>query len=182
MAKGDRRIDRRVVAQLGQPVLRRRATEVDPAVIPTPEFQQFIDKMHAVLETAGGVGLAAPQIFDGRRVFLAAILPAADEEDPPVVETLVNPTLSELSAKKIKRWEGCLSFIELLVNVPRHASLRVDYLDRTGAAKSLSLSGFAARVVQHENDHLDGVLTIDRAESPTEIVKASEYDDVFGSD
>jgi len=174
-------IDRKVVAQLGQPVLRTAAQEVPESEIAKPEFQAFVDHMHQVLETAGGVGLAAPQVFRSQRVFLAA-LPSGEDPDELVVETFINPKLSNQSAEMQDRWEGCLSFIELMVLVPRHISLTVDYLDRQGNPKRLQLSGFPARVVQHENDHLDGVLTIDRARSPMEIIKASEFDDVVEPD
>jgi peptide deformylase len=181
VAKSRKPIDREIVAQLGQPVLREVAREVSSADIASPEFQAFIDHMHQVLADAGGVGLAAPQVFRSQRVFLAAF---PDEQNPEelAVETLINPKLSDLSPEMEDRWEGCLSFIELMVQVPRHVSLTVDYLDRTGAAKQLRLSGFPARVVQHENDHLDGVLTIDRARSPRQIIKASEFDDVVEQD
>lgn len=181
MAKSRKPIDREVVAQLGQPVLREVAKEVSAPEIGSAEFQAFIDHMHQVLTDAGGVGLAAPQVFRSQRVFLAGF-PDKENPDELVVEALINPKLSDFSPEMEDRWEGCLSFIELMVLVPRHVSLTVDYLDRTGAAKQLRLSGFPARVVQHENDHLDGVLTIDRARSPRQIIKASEYDDVVEAD
>jgi peptide deformylase len=115
-------------------------------------------------------------VFASDRVFLAAVLPSS--EGKPGVETFINPVLSELSDEKAERWEGCLSFIELMVLVPRHRSLKVEYLNRHGQPKSLTLREFPARVVQHEYDHLDGVLTIDRAPSTAQIVKASELDDL----
>lgn len=178
MAKSRPPIDRKVVAQLGQPVLRAPAVDVPVAAIATPEFQAFIDHMHGVLATTGGVGLAAPQVFRSLRVFLAA-LPDPKDPDELAIETLINPKFSDLSNEMEDRWEGCLSFIELMVLVPRHVWLTVEYLDRTGKPKKLRLTDFSARVVQHENDHLDGVLTIDRARSPMHIIKASEYDDLY---
>lgn len=168
------------VAQLGQPILRQVTRKVGPEEIQAEEFQAFLDQMRETMRAEGGVGLAAPQVFDDRRVFLAAILPPARRGEPPEVECFINPRLSDLSEEKKKAWEGCLSFLELLVLVPRHARLRVDYLDRTGTPRALELAGFPARVIQHENDHLDGILTIDRAESTRDIIKASEYEDVFG--
>jgi peptide deformylase len=177
VSKTRKPIDRELVAQLGQPVLRAVADEVSKAEIGTPEFQAFIEHMHQVLLDSGGVGLAAPQVFRSQRIFLAA-LPDEENPDELVIETLINPRLSNLSPEMEDRWEGCLSFIELMVLVPRHSSLVVDYLDLKGTEKRLELSGFPARVVQHESDHLDGVLTIDRARSPRHIIKASELDDV----
>ena len=177
-----RTIDREVVAQLGQPVLRRPAAEVAPDRLRSPEFQALVERMLQTLDTAGGVGLAGPQVFAGERVFIATVLPGPKPSDPRKLEVFVNPRLSELSEDGDIRWEGCLSFIELLVRVPRHLKLRIDYLDRHGAAKTLRLEGFPARVVQHEYDHLDGVLTLDRAASPRDVIKASELDDWDGPD
>lgn len=165
------------IAQLGQPVLRRVADEVTEAEIATPEFQKFIDEMLDTLEDAGGVGLAAPQVFASKRVFLAAILPSKDKDRYADVECFINPVFSELSEEKHTAWEGCLSFLELSVLVPRHVGLVVDYLDRHGVHKKLQVSHFPARVLQHENDHLDGILTIDRADSTLDIVKSSELTD-----
>ena len=170
------------IAQLGQPVLRQVAAEVPQQEIASPEFQLFLDDLQTTLAEAGGVGLAAPQVASGRRVFLAAVLPPTSEDEKPNVEVFINPRLSDLSEEKVTGWEGCLSFLELLVRVPRHKKLRIDYLDRKGEAKAMILSNFPARVIQHENDHLDGVLTIDRAVTTKDIIKASELDAVRRSE
>jgi peptide deformylase len=166
------------IAQLGQPVLRRIAQPLPPESILSPEFQQFLDQMHDTLRESGGVGLAAPQVFVSLRVFLAVTRVAENEDDHPEPNVLINPTLTPLHDEKVPGWEGCLSFPELLVLVPRSRSVRVDYLDRSGAPQSLTLEGFPARVVQHEFDHLEGILTLDRAASTHDIVKASEIDAV----
>lgn len=165
------------IAQLGQPVLRTVAQPVPLEEIQTPEFQEFLDSMEETMRKAPGVGLAAPQVFESRRVFLAAILPPPAKGEFPGIEVFINPTLSELSDEYDGAWEGCLSFIELLVVVPRHRRLKVDYYNRNGEPRSMELAGFPARVVQHEYDHLDGILTIDRAIDPRHIIKASEVDD-----
>jgi peptide deformylase len=164
------------IAQLGQPVLREVAAEINPAALDTPEFQEFLNEMRATLQASRGVGLAAPQVFAGVRVFLAVIEMPEDPDAPRTAEVFINPRLSQLSDEKVKSWEGCLSFPELLVLVPRHRSLQVDYLDAGGTPRSRQLADFPARVVQHENDHLDGILTIDRADSTRDIVKASEIE------
>jgi peptide deformylase len=170
------------IAQLGQPVLWEVAAEVPQAEILGPEFQQFLADMHATLRDASGAGLAAPQVYSSRRVFLAAILPPAAEEAPPEVEVFINPRLGRLSDDVFSAWEGCLSFPELLVYVTRFRQVRVDYLNARGEPSSLDLEGFPARVVQHEFDHLQGVLTLDRAASTRHIIKASEADDVLKKD
>jgi peptide deformylase len=167
------------IAQLGQPVLRQVAREVPAADIRAPEFQRLIDDMLATLVQAHGAGLAAPQVFVSQRLFLAAVLPPAAGQETPGVEVFVNPVLTPLSDEMMPAWEGCLSFIELLVLVPRWRHVRIDYLNRHGEPKALELRQFPARVVQHELDHLDGVLTIDRAEDTRDIVKASEIEAVL---
>jgi peptide deformylase len=166
------------IAQLGQPVLRRIAEPIPLEDIPTPTVQRLIDDMLATLHAAKGAGLAGPQVFASRRIFLAAVLPPADPDGPPGVEVFINPTLLAGGPDKHASWEGCLSFPELLVLVPRFRRVSVEYLDRQGQARVLALEDFAARVVQHEYDHLQGILTIDRAPSTRYIVKASEIEAV----
>jgi peptide deformylase len=164
------------IAQLGQPVLRRVADPVPPGEVLTPEFQEFLIDLRETMLAAPGAGLAAPQVFVSRRVFVARLTPPDPEkpDEPPQVETFINPRLSAFSEEKVSAWEGCLSFEELLVLVPRSRGVRVDYLDARGQPKALLLEGFPARLVQHEYDHLDGVLTLDRAASTRDIIKASE--------
>jgi peptide deformylase len=166
------------IAQLGQPVLREIAAEVPGDEIRGAQFQQLLREMAQTLEEQKGAGLAGPQVFAGRRVFLAAILPGQMEDDPPGVEVFINPKLTPLTDEIARAWEGCLSFPELLVLVPRCRAVRIDYLNAGGEPQSLALVDFPARVVQHEFDHLEGILTIDRAESSLHIVKASEIDAV----
>jgi peptide deformylase len=134
--------------------------------------------MLETLRAANGAGLAGPQVFAGKRIFLAAILPPPGEDDPPDVEVFINPRLVETSAETALAWEGCLSFPELLVLVPRPRRVVVEYLDRHGQPRALELEGFPARVVQHEYDHLEGILTLDRARSTRDIIKGSEIDAV----
>lgn len=165
------------IAQLGQPILRQRAREVSPAEITTPEFQRFLDDMLATAAAAHGVGLAGPQVFRAQRVFVAGVLPAqTDDEEEAAMEIFINPVLTPTATKILWSWEGCLSFMELLVLVPRCQSLRVDYLNRHGQMQTLELSDFPARVVQHEFDHLEGILTLDRAPSTRYIIKATEIE------
>jgi peptide deformylase len=163
------------IAQLGQPVLRRVAEPVPPEAVATVEFQTFLGEMARTLAAAGGVGLAAPQVFRSLRVFLACVTPV-EEGQPLELEAFINPRLTAASRDTESAWEGCLSFPELQVLVPRPCSVRVEYLDARGQPQALDLEGFPARVVQHEYDHLDGVLTLDRAASTHDIIKASELE------
>jgi peptide deformylase len=168
------------VAQLGQPVLRREARDVPPEELATAEFQAFLQAMRETLEKAGGVGLAAPQVFAGVRVFLARVQPPGPDGESAPAEVFVNPRLTAASEEQVSRWEGCLSFPELLVRVPRARQVRVEYLNESGQPRELDLADFPARVVQHEYDHLDGILTLDRAVSTLDIIKASEAEAVLG--
>jgi peptide deformylase len=170
------------IAQLGQPVLRAVAAEVPAVQLGRQPFQELLSDMRDTLAHHKGAGLAAPQVFASVRVFLAAILPPAVEDEPPGVEVFINPKITPLTEEVKDAWEGCLSFAELLVLVPRSVSVRVEYLNENGESRALDLSGFPARVVQHEYDHLEGVLTIDRVESSHDIVKASEIDDILESE
>ena len=168
------------IAQLGQPVLRRVADPVPLHTIVSSEFQELLVAMRATLEEFGGVGLAAPQVFASLRMFLAMIEVPAGENEPRIIEAFVNPRLSFPTEDRTSGWEGCLSFPELMVFVPRYTRVCVEYYDLRGELRMLDLEGLPARVVQHETDHLDGILTIDRAASTRDIVKASEMHVVSG--
>jgi peptide deformylase len=167
------------IAQLGQPILRQVAVELSAEEIHSPEFQRFLDDMLETLHEEKGAGLAGPQVFASKRVFLAAVRTPPSADESPGVEVFINPRIISRSPGQSLAWEGCLSFSELLVLVPRHRQLRVEYLDRQGQPQARDLEGFPARVVQHEQDHLDGILTLDRAPSTRYIIKASEIDAVL---
>jgi peptide deformylase len=167
------------IAQLGQPVLRRVAEPITPEEVRSAGLQRLIEDMTATLREAGGVGLAAPQVFVSRRLFLAAVLAPREPDDPPEVEVFINPRLVPLGDEQESDWEGCLSFPELQVLVPRHRRVRVEFTNRWGEEMALECEDFSARVVQHEQDHLDGILTLDRAASTRDVIKASELDAVL---
>ena len=166
------------IAQLGQPVLRQAAGEVPVDRIATAEFRRLLAEMADTLQQAQGAGLAAPQVFASYRVFLA-MLPRGPELENLTVEVFINPRITWASEEQAAAWEGCLSFPELQVLVRRPRGVRIEYLDRQAQPRILELTGFAARVVQHEHDHLEGILTIDRAASTHDIVKASEMAAVY---
>ena len=166
------------IAQLGQPVLWQQAAAVPVEEIAGAEFQQFLNDLRETLLAQPGVGLAAPQVFSSRRVFLAAVLPPAHAEEAenpkPEIEVFINPRIIEVAAESHSAWEGCLSFPELLVLVSRPKAVRVAYLNAQGEEKVIHAAGFPARVLFHEYDHLEGILTLDRIASPRDIIKASE--------
>jgi peptide deformylase len=170
------------IAQLGQEVLRQPAAPISAEEIASPQFQSFLQDMQETLRSEKGAGLAGPQVFTSKRIFLAAVLPPQTPDGPRGVEIFINPRFTGASKETDWSWEGCLSFPELLVYVQRPIAVRIEYLNAQGEAKSLELADFPARVVQHETDHLNGILTIDRAPSTRHIIKATELDAVLAEE
>jgi peptide deformylase len=161
------------VAQMGHPVLRLVAQPVEAEVIPTEDFQRFLDDMLETMEEYEGVGLAAPQVHTSVR----AVVLTLDPEVGP--EFLINPVIEPLSDVVMRSVEGCLSVHKLRGVVERPAHVRISALDRWGRTKVYELRGFPAVVVQHECDHLDGVLYVDRVD-PLTLAFLDEYQR-FGS-
>lgn len=153
------------VRQWGDPVLRLRAHDVTSF---DDDLRRFTDRMVELMHDARGIGLAATQVGVLRRIFVFQ----ADEDDEPVA--VVNPVVTVTGSEKESDEEGCLSLQGVLVPVERPTQVRLDGLDVTGAPLSMELEGLGARVVQHELDHLDGVLILDRTdrESRREALKA----------
>jgi peptide deformylase len=147
----------RLVRQYPDPALRNAATAVAEV---DDEVQRLAERMLDVMERAHGVGLAAPQLGILRRML---VYRASDEDEPKV---LINPELVERSDETEVGTEGCLSLLggELQVPVARHLRVRVSGRDASGDAVDMDVEGFEARVIQHEIDHLDGILIFDRAE------------------
>jgi peptide deformylase len=174
------------VARMGHPVLRARAKTVDPAQIKTPAFQRLIDDMFETMREYQGVGLAAPQIHESVRLFVAGFTPSAHEENDdenggedadrrvPLM-ALVNPQITPVSADVVEDWEGCLSIPDIRGKVPRARQISVQAYDRRGKRIELRASGFTARVIQHETDHLDGVLFFDRMKSFETLTFLDEF-------
>ena len=164
------------IARMGHPVLRETADPVDPAEIGNPEFQDFIDSMIATMLEYDGVGLAAPQVHVSRRVVVfheGAGLVDADDEP---ITALINPVIEPVGDDMAAMWEGCLSVPGLRGRVTRPAAIRVSALDRTGRRVDLELEDFDAVVTQHECDHLDGILYIDRLDSTQQLAFEKEFE------
>ena len=132
-------------------------------------MQRLIDDMAQTMLEYNGVGLAAPQVHEELRLFVAQVIrDHEDEEDEarkPEILALINPEIKPASRHVDEDWEGCLSIPDLRGLVPRHLDISVKAYDRTGRPIELQASGFMARVIQHEADHLDGVLFVDRMKS-----------------
>lgn len=153
------------IARMGHPVLRQAAAAVDPATVTTPDFQRLLDDMVETMRDADGVGLAAPQVHRSVRAIVAEVRAGnpryPDAEGLPLT-VLVNPRIVGASQEVEQGWEGCLSIPDLRGVVPRAASVEVHALDRAGQPVIVEAEGFFARILQHEIDHLDGVLFLDR--------------------
>jgi peptide deformylase len=156
------------IATVGDPVLRRRTDELTADELRSPQVQRLIDDLIATRQAAAGAGLAAPQVSAAKRIAVVEVDDAARRRypyKPPFPLTvIVNPTLEPLSDETLLINEGCLSVPDLRGDVTRHASLRVHYLDRNGETRELVVEGLTAGTFQHEVDHLDGVLFLDRAD------------------
>ena len=165
------------VARMGHPVLRARAREVDRAELKQTSIQSLIDDMIDTMHEYHGVGLAAPQIHEGLRIFVAAIAPEDDEPLSPDAEPMVfvNPVITPAGPEIVEDWEGCLSIPDIRGRVPRAREIKVRAFDRRGDRIELHAHDFPARVIQHETDHLDGVLFFDRMRSLETLTFLDEY-------
>lgn len=165
------------VARMGHPVLRNRAREIERAELKETSVQKLIDDMIDTMHEYHGVGLAAPQIHEGLRIFVAAINPQEEEPLPIDAQPMVfvNPVITPLTADIAEDWEGCLSIPELRGRVPRVREIRVSGFDRSGEKIDVTSRDFPARVIQHETDHLDGVLFLDRMKEFGSLSFLEEY-------
>ncbi|MDE0158538.1 MAG: peptide deformylase [Candidatus Dadabacteria bacterium] len=167
--------NQREITELGNPVLRQRAPRVEN--ISGTETQELIDDMILTAAEANGVGIAAPQVSESLRIFIIAGSLSSRYPDAPETEVrvVINPEIVSVSDEVEKGWEGCLSIPGIRALVPRYKSVRAVYRDRDNNLVEEDFSDFAARVFQHEYDHINGVVFIDRVESPLEIITEREY-------
>lgn len=168
------------VARLGHPALRAKALPVAPADIKTPRVQRLIDDMFETMGEYSGIGLAAPQVHESVRLFVAGVrvaevtTPMTDDADMPFI-TIINPEIVPVSETKVEGWEGCLSIPDIRGKVPRPETIRLRAYDRKARRIELVASGLPARVIQHETDHLDGVLFFDRMTSFETLAFMDEF-------
>jgi peptide deformylase len=167
------------VARMGHPVLREKARAIERSQIKTPAVQQLIDDLIETMVEYHGVGLAAPQVHAGLRIFVAALdaedgaAASADDTDEPIA--IINPEISTVGPDVVEDWEGCLSIPDIRGRVPRAREITVRGFDRHGGRLELRLHDYSARVVQHETDHLDGILFFDRMQSFESLTFLDEY-------
>jgi len=148
---------------LGNPVLRQKSRPVPEPEIKTPQFQKFLDDMIDTMHAAEGVGIAAVQIGVPKAVFIIEVKSNRryPDEAPIPLKIFINPEVELLKIGEEMDWEGCLSVPGLRGQVPRAKSLKIRALDRAGQRVELEVSGFLARVIQHEWGHLQGRVYLD---------------------
>jgi peptide deformylase len=166
------------IVEVGDPVLRERAREVTADELASPEVQALIEEMIETKRAANGAGLAAPQVGEPLRIAIAEVEPHNPRypyKPPLPLTVLVNPVLEPLDDEVALINEGCLSVPNLRGEVPRHMSIAVRYVDRDGSEHEEVRRGLTAGTFQHEVDHLDGVLFVDRAD-PRSLSTGDAYE------
>ncbi|MBF0288406.1 MAG: peptide deformylase [SAR324 cluster bacterium] len=163
------------IAQLGNPVLRQKAALV--ANVQDEAIQHLINQLIATAEKYKGVGIAAPQAGQSHRLLIIASYPSERYPHAPNMAPtpMINPSIIDHSKEIEKDWEGCLSIPGIRGLIPRYQSVEVEYLDRSGYGRKQILSGFIARIFQHEYDHLEGKVFLDRIANTQEIMTEFEY-------
>jgi peptide deformylase len=158
------------IATLGEPVLRQRSRELTLDELKAPATQAFIDDLIATMRDADGAGLAAPQVMNPIRVCAIEVKgnnPRYPYKPPIPLTILVNPVLTPLTDEQFDNEEGCLSVVDLRGQVKRYTRIRVQAWDRHGAPLDYEVKGLSAGTYQHEVDHLDGKVFVDRVTDTT---------------
>lgn len=172
---------------MGNPTLRVKCDAVNPNELKTAEFKQLIQDMFDTMEEEDGIGIAAPQIGVNKQVAIIGVpkdnprypdaedMEDEDEEDEFDIIVVVNPKITVIDPTLRGFWEGCLSVPGLRGYVERPSGVRVEYMDLEGKNQVIETNSFAATVFQHEIDHLDGVLYVDRVTDKTKLAFMDEY-------
>ncbi len=168
----------RPILTVGDPVLRRPATEIDPVELGSAAVQALIDDLVDTMHDANGAGLAAPQIGESVRIAVIEVdhNPRYPYKPPIPLTILVNPRLEPIDDEMVEINEGCLSVPNLRGNVFRHVNVRVRWLDRHGVAHDEPRHGLTAGTFQHECDHLDGTLFLDRVADTTTFTTWEQFE------
>jgi peptide deformylase len=163
------------IAELSAPILRQNAIAISN--IEDPNLQNLIDSLIETAKVANGVGIAAPQVSQSLRLFIVASRPNPRYPNAPTMEptAMINPKIIFHSEEMVKDWEGCLSVPGKRGLIPRYQKIEVEYTDRKGLLQHQVLTDFVARIFQHELDHLDGILFLDRVESSQDLFTEEEY-------
>ena len=165
------------VTRLGHPVLRMVTEKVSAADLKSTATQKLIDDMIITMKEYDGVGLAADQVFEPKQIAVLEVGENPRYPDKPKVPlmVLVNPQVTPLSDETEEDWEGCLSIPDLRGRVPRYQNIHVQALDRKGHKLDFEAHGFHARVIQHEFDHLNGKVYLDRMKDFSTLTFLQEF-------
>ena len=165
------------VARLGHPVLRQQAEPVAPADIRSAHVQQLIDDMIETMHEYDGAGLAANQVHVPRQIAVIEVAKNPRYPDAPEIPltVLINPMVTPTSEEIEEGWEGCLSVPDMRGVVPRYTAVRLECLDRQGKPVDLVAKDFFARVIQHETDHLNGIVYVDRIRDMRTLSHIAEW-------
>ena len=163
------------IIQLGNPVLRNKAKTIKNAT--DREIIQLANSLISTAEAANGVGIAAPQVGKSYRLFIMASRPNIRYPHAPTMSptAVINPVILGHGNEIVKDWEGCLSVPNVRGLVPRYREIEVEYTDINGDRVQQVLTDFVARIFQHELDHLDGILFIDRVSTTEDLYTEEEY-------
>lgn len=172
------------IARLGHPNIRQGAEPVSSEEVRSREIQRLIDDMVETMRDAHGVGIAAPQVHVSKQIIVIEVSPENPRypNQPAVPLTVVlNPIITDHAETTEEGWEGCLSVPDLRGLVPRWTRVNVTGLDREGQAVQLDAEGFFARVIQHEVDHLQGRVFLDRLPDLSTLTHLREYEQCWKS-
>jgi peptide deformylase len=166
------------IAQIGHPVLRQRARELSREELLSPETQQFIDDLVETMRDASGAGLAAIQVYNPVRIVAVEVKdnPRYPYKPNIPLTILVNPVLEPLGEERFENYEGCLSVPNLRGVVERWAEVHVTGWNRDGSVFDQVIRGLSAGTFQHECDHLDGMIFVDRVRDPRTLTTWAEFD------
>ncbi|MEB3181053.1 MAG: peptide deformylase [Nostocaceae cyanobacterium] len=163
------------IIQLGNPVLRKKSQFVENVY--DEHIQRLIDDLISTAVQANGVGIAAPQVAAPYRLFIVASRPNARYPNAPEMQptAMINPQIIAHSSEVEKGWEGCLSVPGIRGLVPRYQSIEIAYTDKKGKLQKQVLTDFVARIFQHEYDHLEGIVFVDRVATTLDLITEQEY-------
>ena len=166
------------ISYLGHEILRATAKPV--VDIEDKSFQKLIDDMMYTVKAAKGLGIAAPQVYQQQCLFIMASKPSVRYPNAPTMEpiAIINPQITNYYGSIVKDWEGCLSIPGIRGHVPRYTHIDVIYTDRKGNKIEKTLHHFIARIFQHEIDHLNGIVFLDRLEANRDIITEQVYQEL----
>ncbi|MBI2222467.1 MAG: peptide deformylase [Acidobacteria bacterium] len=163
------------VARMGHPVLREKARALSPSDIRSAAIQRLIDDLFETMAEYEGIGLAAPQVHEGVQLFVAGHDSEEGDQGFPRI-ALINPEITIVDEEVVEDWEGCLSIPDIRGRVPRAREIKVTAYDRHAKKTEMKARNYVARVIQHETDHLHGVLFLDRMTSFETIAFLEEFE------